>query len=117
MQRQHVDRIGQQPFRRRSRFDVEAFFAGVAIDLRLLEQTGKPYPQRLKISWGRVVGWREQACHHLGRDCCGGIVSLLRENLRQQPVAGIFEQHAVAIAIKQPHRAFAAPPGEKMLAA
>lgn len=38
MQRQHVDWIGQQPFRSRSRFDVEALFAGVAIDPRLVEQ-------------------------------------------------------------------------------
>jgi hypothetical protein len=81
MQRQHLDRIGQQPFRGRSRFDVKALFASVAIDLRLVEQTGKPHPQRLKVWWGRVVGWREQSCHHFGRDCCSGIVALLGENL------------------------------------
>ena len=61
--------------------------------------------------------WRKQFCHHLRRDCGRGVVALFVQDLRQQGFAGIFEQHAVAVAAEQPHRAFAAPPGEKMLAA
>ncbi|ESX58360.1 hypothetical protein X760_20025 [Mesorhizobium sp. LSHC422A00] len=116
---QRLDRMRgiEQPVRDFGGLDIEAVLSGVAIGSGLFEQAGKPCPQRLQVRRGRVSCGREQSPHQLGRDCGRGVVAFFGQNVGKQGVAGIFEQHAVAVPAKQPHRAFAAPPCEIVLAA